>query len=81
MLPVCHANPLQLHFRSSSTQLNVHVVVTAAGKAAYEPELPGQMELPEDWDQTPEEKTALQKFLRPDEADLPSDFAVSAMHL
>ncbi len=42
----------------------------------YEPELPGQLDLPENWDSPNNEKTAVQKFLYPDEADLPNDFEV-----
>ena len=47
--------------------------------ADFEPELPGQLELPEGWDSPAEEKTAVQKFLYPDEDELTSDFAVSAL--
>lgn len=47
--------------------------------AGYEPELPGQLDLPEDWDSPNAEKTAVQKFLYPDEADLPNDFEVRLM--
>ena len=47
--------------------------------ADFEPELPGQLELPEGWDSPTEEKTAVQKFLYPDEDELTSDFAVSAL--
>ncbi|BDA43370.1 Sec-independent protein translocase protein TATC, chloroplastic [Coccomyxa sp. Obi] len=43
-------------------------------QSGYEPELPGQLDLPEDWDSPNTEKTAVQKFLYPDEADLPNDF-------
>lgn len=45
---------------------------------APEPELPQQLQLTDTWDQRMEEKTAVQRFLQPDEEDLPNDFAVSA---
>ena len=45
--------------------------------AEFEPELPSQIDLPEGWEQPSEEKTAVQKFLYPDEDELTSDFAVS----
>ena len=45
--------------------------------ADFEPELPSQIDLPEGWEKPSEEKTAVQKFLYPDEDELTSDFAVS----
>ena len=48
--------------------------------AEYEPELPSQIDLPKGWEQPAEEKTAVQKFLYPDEDELTSDFAVSCCH-
>lgn len=44
--------------------------------AEYKPELPSQLDLPEDWDSPDLKKTAVQKFLYPDEAELPDDFEV-----
>ena len=46
--------------------------------AEFEPELPSQIDLPEGWESPDEEKTAVQKFLYPDEDALTSGFAVSS---
>lgn len=60
------------------TTLALHDSMTASTESAeYEPELPSQINLPEGWEQPAEEKTAVQKFLYPDEDELTSDFAVS----
>lgn len=49
--------------------------------ADYEPELPSQLNLPEDWDNPSSEKTAVQRFLYPDDDELPDNFEVSATHI
>ncbi|CAL5221550.1 g3763 [Coccomyxa viridis] len=48
----------------------------AGDENEYEPELPSQINLPDGWEEPAEEKTAVQKFLYPDEDELTSDFAM-----